>query len=324
VRTVFAPFLLLLTVFLSSCGGASTEAPRALPNQLLASSTSTADYATVVQQLYVSYFGRPADSGGFANFKSRMVDLKAPTDIQDLTGAYKTNAGLRDLIDSFGSSDESKALYSGDTATFVTAIYTNVLGRAPDTEGRNFWAGEIDKGNLTRANASLAIMAGALNNTSTQGLSDAALVRNRVTVANYFSNALVGSFATAYSGAAAAATARSMLSTVNGSTNTTAFQATVTSTLTTMATPVKGPLFTPVAAIIKSRCASCHSASTTNPLYPVAAVGIELDTSAQIRAEASRIFQVSVLTSTMPSGGPALTSAERATITTWINAGAPE
>jgi mono/diheme cytochrome c family protein len=322
MRSLLASFLLMCAALLSSCGGSPHEAPRALPNQLLASSTNTTDYATVVQQLYVSYFGRPADSGGFANFKARMVDLKAPTDIQELTGAYKTNNGLRDLIDSFGSSDESKALYSGDTATFVTAIYTNVLGRAPDTEGRNFWAGEIDKGNLTRANASLAIMAGALNNTSAQGLSDAALVRNRVTVANYFSNALVGSFASAYSGDAAAASGRTMLSTVNGGTNTDAFQATVNSTLTAML-PVTSSLFTPVAALVKSRCVSCHSSTPSNFGYSEAPLGVELDTASQIRANATRIYQVAVLTGAMPFGGPALSSAEKATITAWINAGAP-
>ncbi len=279
------------------------------------------DYNTIVTQLYVSYFGRPADSGGFANFKSQMAGLQAPNDIQQLTAAYKSNAGLRSLIDSFGSSDESKALYSGDTSTFVTAIYVNVLGRAPDDAGKAFWAGAIDRGELTRANASLAIMAGALSNTTAQGVLDAKLINNRVTVALNFSNALTGSYATAYSGDTAAASARSMLATVTATTNTASFQTTVINTLNAML-PVS-PLFTAVQTIIRARCVSCHSSAPLNSTYTSGPNGIEFDTPDQIRSTATQIFQVAVLTSTMPFGGPALSSSDRQAITAWVNAGAP-
>ncbi len=120
MRSLFARLpLILAALMLAACGASTAPAPGPTQTKLLAT-TVASDYTTIVQQLYVSYFGRPADSGGFANFKTRMAQLQAPTDIQALTGAYKPNTPLGELIDSFGSSDESKALYSGDTAAFVT------------------------------------------------------------------------------------------------------------------------------------------------------------------------------------------------------------
>lgn len=222
------------TLMLISCGGNDVPTVTQTPQNQFHATVTAADYSTLVTQLYVSYFGRPADSGGFANFKQRLADLNAPTDIQGLTAAYKSSAAMRELIDSFGTSAESKSLYSGDTASFVTAIYTNLLSRAPDAEGRNFWASAIDSGELTRANASLAIMAGAFNNPTTQGQADAKLISNRVSVAKLFSDALVGTAAVAFSGDAAAATARTMLVNVNANTNTATFQGVVNTTLSNL------------------------------------------------------------------------------------------
>ncbi len=322
MRTILARLpLMIAALLLAACGASTSSSPPPSQQTKLLASTVASDYATVVTQLYVSYFGRPADSGGFANFKARMVELNAPTDIQALDSAYKTSAALRELIDSFGISDESKALYSGDTATFVTAIYTNVLGRAPDTEGKNFWVGELDNGRLTRANASLAIMAGALANTSAQGLIDGALIRNRITVAINFSNALVGNYATAFSGNTAAASARAMLATVTSTTNPTAFQTTVIATLNAMLPVTVNPLYAPVPAIIAARCQGCHSA---NPTINGFFAPFELDTSDQIHAQAGSIFQSVVNTRTMPLNNiTGMTTAERAIIAAWVQGGAP-
>jgi hypothetical protein len=193
------------------------------------------EYNDVVQALYVAYFGRAADTGALANFQQQLAILNAPHDFAGVSAAYNANAGIRALIDSFGGSDESKALYSGDTTSFVTAIYKNILSRAPDAEGLNFWVDAIDHHGLTKANASLSIMAGALSNTTTQGKLDAALIGNRTTIASDFSFAIDTPAETqAYSGDAAAATVRAMLATVTASTDLAAFQATVQTTLANM------------------------------------------------------------------------------------------
>lgn len=219
-----------VSLVLAGCGGNVETSASARPTQLLASSTIGApDYTPIVQQLYISYFGRPADPGGLNSFKGQLAALGGPTDIQKLDQAYHNNAGIRALIDSFGASAESAALYSGDNTAFVTAIYNNVLNRAPDSEGLAFWVGALNSSALTRANASLAIMAGGLANTSVQGRLDASLINKKVTVGSNFTDALVRAPVNGYDGNAAAAKARAMLSTLAASTDVQAFAGTVSS-----------------------------------------------------------------------------------------------
>jgi hypothetical protein len=234
--------LLPLTLgLLAACGGQPpSSAPAQLPNQLHATVLAT-DYTTVVQQLYIAYFGRPADTGGLANFQQRMANLNAPTTIAQLDAAYRTNAALRELVDSFSTSGESKALYgSGDTTAFITAVYRNILNRAPDAEGLAYWAAEIDKHGLSRANASLSIMAGALSNASSQGLLDAALVGNKVSVSIRFIDAITQASSNGYAGDAAAAQARTMLTNVSASTNLTSYQSTINQLVSTLSSTSSG------------------------------------------------------------------------------------
>jgi S-layer protein len=193
---------------------------------------AAADYIPLVQSLYLSYFGRPADTLGLLNFSTQLDTLQAPLTINGLDEARKTNTALKTLIDSFGTSAESAALYTGDSIAFVTAIYANVLNRAPDFEGLVWWATEINSGRVTKAGASLAIMAGAVNNTSAQGLIDAKVVANKVLIATQFTTSIdTGSELAAYSGNAAAATAREMMKTVTDTSTVAGFQATIDATL---------------------------------------------------------------------------------------------
>src|SRR5471032_504653 len=201
------------------------------------------DYASVVQQLYVSYFGRPADYFGLQNFESQLNALNAPTTFSALNAAAQAapTSALGQLINSFSASTESTNLYGTDTSQigtskFVEQIYLHVLNREPDADGWTFWVNAIQSGSLTRANAALAITQGASANSSTQGLLDAATVANKLTVATNFTADLTGNVAAinGYSGDAAAAIARGMLATVDSTTNTTAFQATVDSTVATI------------------------------------------------------------------------------------------
>ncbi len=211
---------------LTACGSnGSASVNQALDlqsKQLHRSTKATAsDYQNAVQELYVSYFGRPADPSGLANFEAALLAANAPPDIQGLNNAYATNAAVRALVNSFGTSAESVALYgNGSTIAFVTAVYQNVLGRAPDAAGLNFWAGAISNGTLTQGNAALSIMAGALTNTSQQGLVDAQLVDNHLAAATYFTSQVsVQNAAVAYAGANAAASARAMLNAVLATTS---------------------------------------------------------------------------------------------------------
>lgn len=198
------------------------------------------DYVAVAQQLYVSYFGRPADYYGLKNYTEQLDALKAPTTFVELTAAVQSSAAtpaLKALVNSFSSSPESIALYGNDNSTigiskFVNAVYRNVLNRDADVEGLNFWVGEIAAGRLSKTNAAAAITEGALSNTSAQGLLDKATVENKTEVATNFTAAIdTVPEINGYSGDAAAAAARDLLSAVTDATDPAKYQTTVENAL---------------------------------------------------------------------------------------------
>jgi hypothetical protein len=194
---------------------------------------AAADYSTVAQQIYIAYFGRPADPTGLANVEAALNAAGAPTNAADLSAAYNTNAGIKSLIDSFGTSAESASLYTGTTTQFVNAIYHDLFNRGADLSGLNFWVQAIDSGSLTRAHAAQSILAGA-------AAPDAAIVAAKVVASNNFTAALnTGDTLAAYSGNAAAAAARTLLSNVDASTDQVAFQTQINSTITAL---VAGPV----------------------------------------------------------------------------------
>lgn len=198
---------------------------------------AVSDYKTLVESIYVSYFGRPADTLGQANFAAQLDAMKAPTTVVGLNAAYKSMPGLRSLVDSFGASAESTNLYGNDNVAFVSAIYQNLLNRTADFDGLVFWVTELNAGRLTKGNAALAIMAGAYENKTAQGLLDAQLLDNKVAIASNFTAAVdTSDELAAYRGDAAAATARDMLHTVTATTSPSAFQGTVEATLAAIVT----------------------------------------------------------------------------------------
>ena len=219
---------LAVAVMLAACGSSDTtgSAPQmqgALSRQSAQQLPASA-YVDVVQKIYIAYFGRPADAGGLANFTAQLASLNAPTDISALASAYGTDANLRALIDGFGASNESAALYPGaSTKAFVTAVYDHLLNRAPDDGGLAFWVASIDNGTLSKSLASLSIAAAALSNTTDQGKRDAVLIGLKSSVANGFTTAVQNATGV-YAGDDAAALARTMLASLSANSTTAAFQ----------------------------------------------------------------------------------------------------
>lgn len=73
--------------------------------------------------------------------------------------------------------------------------------------------------------------------------------------------------------------------------------------------------------IIAKRCVSCHSATPTHNAFPVAPAGVMLDSDQQIIAEASRIYQQTVVLKVMPIGNlTQMTADERVLIDAWYQA----
>ena len=217
----------LTALALAACGGSnsgsSTDGASEQSKQLTRQSkTAASTYQTDVESLYVAYFGRPADPNGLANFSAALQAANAPTTVAGLATAYATNPAIASLINSFGTSAESQKLYgSGSTTDFVNAVFQNVLGRAPQSSGLSFWVNAIDTNEVSMGDAALAIMAGALTNTTAQGLIDTRLIDNRLAAAGYFTGA---ASAGTYTGSTAAADARAMLATINATTGAASLQ----------------------------------------------------------------------------------------------------
>ena len=317
----------LLAAILAACGGGEQGAtPAAAPPQLLARVSASApaavatDYYDLVQRVYVAYFGRPADPAGLAFYAQNYLNAGAPTNVAGLPGAYASNPGVQQLIDSFATSAESQALYPGDNTAFINAVYRNLFNRDADAAGSSFWAGAINAGSITRASAAVAIMAGAQT-------TDLDLVNKKNIVASAFTTSLdTASKRAAYDGLAANVVVRSMLAGVGPATVAGApFQPTIDATITQLVN-AKAPQVTyaQIAPIIKSRCVGCHSAHTTIPGFSPAQAGISFDTEAQIRANATLIYDDAVASQFMPYGNITnMTDAERALIGAWFNAGQP-
>jgi uncharacterized membrane protein len=70
--------------------------------------------------------------------------------------------------------------------------------------------------------------------------------------------------------------------------------------------------------IVMERCTNCHSASPTHIAFPAAPLGVMLDTDQQIRTEAARIHQQTVVLKAMPIGNlTQMSEEERAMIDAW-------
>lgn len=225
-------------------GKEGNDTLNSIENMQFADSSISVEYNDAVQALYVAYFGRAADTGGISNFQNYLSALDAPHDLQGLEAQYKENTAVRNLIDAFGTSQESKDLYgAGTTHNFVTSIYKNVLNRTPDPTGIEFWTNAIDKGILSSGNASLSIMSAALSNTSEQGLLDGAIVKKKLIVASNFTFAIdTASEIKAYSGNDAAASVRTLLSNVTSTTDVVATQTSSEGLLESLVSKVDGSM----------------------------------------------------------------------------------
>jgi hypothetical protein len=126
-------------------------------------------YNTQIQQLYVAYFNRPADTAGLA-FWEGVVEA--------------ANGDTSAVSAAFAASTEYKAAYANMTnSAIVTAVYQNLFGHAPDAAGLAFWAGNMDAGKLTIDAVVANVSKGALG-------TDATIFNNKVTAAATFTAAL--------------------------------------------------------------------------------------------------------------------------------------
>lgn len=99
----------------------------------LASLSSIDQIGMSIGRLYTAAFGRLPDESGYSYWRSSINDPLI---------------NYRDIADSFvGSAEFQKIAAPGaSSAEFTTALYENVLGRAPDSSGISFWTSQLDAG----------------------------------------------------------------------------------------------------------------------------------------------------------------------------------
>lgn len=149
---------------------------------------------TSVQELYISYFGRPADPAGLAFYAESLS-----------VGATTINA----IASSFSDSTEAQAVITLSTDAYLTAVYLQAFARAYDNSAGadgTFWFDAIERGATTKELAMVQILSGA------QG-ADITAVANKVAVSKAFTNAVTTEGKT-YAGAVNAAAAKAVLDAV--------------------------------------------------------------------------------------------------------------
>ncbi|MGB7563215.1 MAG: DUF4214 domain-containing protein [Prochlorococcaceae cyanobacterium] len=137
--------------------------------------------AAQTQQLYITYFGRPADPAGLAYW----------------TTGEAGGAPLTLIADSFATTPEFKAKLVGKTTSQVVAdYYQSIFGRVADAAGLAYWVGLVDNGIVSIQQVGLNIGLGA------SSAADIAARDSKITAAQNFTTevALSTEAIIAYSG----------------------------------------------------------------------------------------------------------------------------
>ncbi|MDF1728490.1 MAG: DUF4214 domain-containing protein [Sulfitobacter sp.] len=140
------------------------------------------DVFAQIAELYIAYFNRAPDALGLYYWGTE----------------YARGFTLPQMAASFFDQPETRATYADvlnengtirDSAAFVEAVYGNVLGRAPDAAGFQYWSAEL-AGNpdVTPAVFILSLLGGAKypENPTPQHLVDQAYLTSKTEVGTYF------------------------------------------------------------------------------------------------------------------------------------------
>ncbi|MDY0961316.1 DUF4214 domain-containing protein [Massilia sp. CFBP9026] len=152
-----------------------------------------ATHVAEVQQLYVAYFGRPADPAGLDYW----------------TNIVKAQGNSAAVSTTFSTSPEYKEAFAGmSNAQIVNKIYSNLFNRDADPTGRQYWVNMLTKGTI-KVDYIVADVARAALST------DRDSVDNKVTAATAFTKVLdTADEIAGYSGVKALALAKAFITSV--------------------------------------------------------------------------------------------------------------
>ncbi|WP_181711332.1 Calx-beta domain-containing protein [Roseovarius sp. TE539] len=131
-------------------------------------------------ELYIAYFNRAPDSGGLYFWGS----------------AFANGFSLEEIASFFIGQPETEAAYPPGTSNevFAETVYNNVLGRASDAGGLEFWVGALDAEAVSRDQFILQVLRGAKvdlppdtpQDLIDQQLADRAYLEDKVDIGAYF------------------------------------------------------------------------------------------------------------------------------------------
>ncbi len=130
--------------------------------------------------LYTAYYNRAPDQGGFDYWNQQASSTGNSTALLAISEGFSQHP---QFLQDYPLSDS--------TTQFVTKIYNNILNRAPDTGGLDFWVNALDEGLLksefivTYINDVLAY-----SGTHPEGIKSKQMFSNKVTVGQCFIDAL--------------------------------------------------------------------------------------------------------------------------------------
>lgn len=138
----------------------------------------TAAMRTEVTKLYVALFGRAPDSDGLGYWVSQVDGGKTIAQVaQDM---YNTTPART-----------TYPLYLTNTE-IVTAFYTNVLGRTPDTDGAAYWATQLGTKTAGQVISDMITAVTAYTGTDSAATTSKTLFANKAAVAEYYAVTLAG------------------------------------------------------------------------------------------------------------------------------------
>ncbi|USX14178.1 DUF4214 domain-containing protein [Oxalobacteraceae bacterium OTU3CAMAD1] len=213
---------------LSACGGSDTETTGQKAALLSSGATvvspqaaqqAASVYTPLLQQIYLGFYGRPADPAGLAFWGQQFSNANMPLTLLGLASSYATNDGVKQMVDAFALSVEAQDVTSGTSAAFVNAVYLNAFNRIAESTGNDYWSALVDGGKFTRAQIALVILNGA------QG-SDAMMITKKTQGATAVTAALdTPAESAAYAGDSILQGARDLLSAITATTDMAAYQA---------------------------------------------------------------------------------------------------
>ena len=133
-----------------------------------------------LQQLYIAYFGRPADPSGLRYWLSKA----------------KNGLTLREVAKHLSNQNEynNALMYRKDLDIQINKLYLNLYSRKPDFAGLTYWLGAIESGihDISDIACDLIWVSLNLNQSNTeQALRDQQTLENKVESAELFTNELI-------------------------------------------------------------------------------------------------------------------------------------